>query len=102
MLVLGTGLSNTSFTPTQYCTNNIEIALKTIDRGLEVDNRNSILYQLKADISAQNDELKSALELYLKAIEFESIFSMHFLALLNSHAAIIYSLKRILNIAQSR
>ncbi len=50
--------------------NNMEIALNIIDRGLEVDNRNSILYQMKADISAQNDELKSALELYLKAVEY--------------------------------
>ena len=44
-------------------------ALNTANRGLEADNTNSMLYQIKADISIQRDELESARELYLKSIE---------------------------------
>ena len=49
---------------------NIEAAISTIDRGLEVDDKNSLLYQMKADISTQNNELETARELYLKAIQY--------------------------------
>ena len=49
---------------------NIEAAITTIDRGLEVDDKNSLLYQMKADISTQNNELETARELYLKAIQY--------------------------------
>ena len=48
----------------------MEAALNTANRGLETDNTNSMLYQIKADISIQRDELESARELYLKAIEY--------------------------------
>jgi len=44
-------------------------ALNSANRGLEVDNTNSMLYQLKADISVQRDELDLARDLYLKSIE---------------------------------
>ena len=49
---------------------NIKTALSTINQGLDVDDENSILYQMKADISEQNNELEVALELYLKAIKY--------------------------------
>jgi len=47
----------------------MDAALNTVNRGLETDNTNSMLYQIKADISIQRDELESARELYLKSIE---------------------------------
>ena len=47
----------------------MDAALNTANRGLETDNTNSMLYQIKADISIQRDELESARELYLKSIE---------------------------------
>ena len=47
----------------------IKTAISTIDRGLEVDNGNSLLNQMKADISVENNELETARTLYLQAIE---------------------------------
>ncbi len=47
----------------------MDAALNTANRGLETDNTNSMLYQIKADISIQRDELELARELYLKSIE---------------------------------
>ena len=49
---------------------NSQKAISTIDQGLKEDNKNSMLYQMKADISSQNSDLEGARELYLKAIEF--------------------------------
>jgi len=51
---------------------NIKTAISTIDRGLKVDDKNSLLYQMKADIYTQNNELKNARNLYLKAIEYSN------------------------------
>ncbi len=48
----------------------MDAALNTANRGMETDNTNSMLYQIKADISIQRDELESARELYLKALEY--------------------------------
>jgi len=48
----------------------MEMALNTIDRGIAQNDKNSTLYQMKADISARNQELETARELYLKAIEY--------------------------------
>jgi len=47
-----------------------DAALITADRGLEADNSNSMLYELKADISVQKNELDSARHLYSKSIEY--------------------------------
>ena len=49
---------------------NIQKAISIINQGLKEDNKNSMLYQMKADISSQNSDLEGARELYLKAIEF--------------------------------
>ena len=48
--------------------NDKDMAIKTIDRGLQMDHNDAMLLQFKADIFVQNNELKSAKELYLKAI----------------------------------
>jgi tetratricopeptide (TPR) repeat protein len=48
----------------------MDAALNTANRGLEADITNSSLYQLKADISVQRDELDLARDLYLKSIEY--------------------------------
>lgn len=48
----------------------LDAALNAADRGLEADNTNSMLYQLKADISAQRDELELARDLYFRSIEY--------------------------------
>ena len=48
----------------------LDAALITANRGLGADNTNSMLYQLKADIWLQRDELESARDLYLKSIEY--------------------------------
>ena len=48
---------------------NIESAISAIDRGLAVNDKNAMLYQMKADIASNNNELKTARGLYLKAIE---------------------------------
>ena len=45
-------------------------ALTAANRGLEVDDTNSMLYELKADISVQRDELDLAIDFYLKSIEY--------------------------------
>ena len=55
-------------------TNDKEMAINTIDRGLDVDDESSVLYQLKADILLQNNpdinKMESAKELYLIAINY--------------------------------
>jgi len=48
----------------------MDMALSTAERGLEVDDSNSMLYQLKADILMQQNDLNSAKDLYLKSIEY--------------------------------
>ena len=48
----------------------LSTAIATINRGLEMNNKNSMLYEMKADISTQNNDLESARELYLNAIEY--------------------------------
>ena len=50
----------------------IKSAISSIDRGLEVDKKNSSLYQMNADIAAQNNELEKALTLYLNAIQYSN------------------------------
>ena len=50
----------------------IKSAISSIDRGLEVDKKNSSLYQMKADIAAQNNELEKALTLYLNAVQYSN------------------------------
>ena len=52
---------------------NMEMALSTADRGLEEKPENSMLFQMKADILVQNNDLELAKELYLKSIEFSDI-----------------------------
>lgn len=45
-------------------------AVATANRGLEADDTNSMLYELKADVSLQRDDLDLARDLYLKSIEY--------------------------------
>jgi len=45
-------------------------ALNAIKRGLEIDDTNSILNLMKADLFVQNNKLELAEELYIKAIEY--------------------------------
>jgi tetratricopeptide (TPR) repeat protein len=48
----------------------MDAALVTANRGLEADDTNSMLYELKADVSLQRDDLDLARDLYLKSIEY--------------------------------
>ena len=48
----------------------MDAAVATANRGLEADDTNSMLYELKADISVQKNELDSAKDLYYKSIEY--------------------------------
>ena len=48
----------------------MDAALTTANRGLKADDTNSMLYELKADISVQKNELDSARDLYYKSIEY--------------------------------
>ena len=48
----------------------MDAAVATANRGLEADDTNSMLYELKADISLQRDDLDLARDLYLKSIEY--------------------------------
>ena len=48
----------------------IVAALSTVNRGLEADDTNSMLYELKGDISIQKSELNSAKDLYKKSIQY--------------------------------
>ena len=48
----------------------MDAALTTANRGLQADDTNSMLYELKADISVKRNELDSARDLYYKSIEY--------------------------------
>ena len=49
---------------------NMDAALETVNQGLETDNRNSMLHQLKGDLSSQTENLEAAQASYQKAIEY--------------------------------
>jgi len=49
---------------------NNDLALKAVITGLNIDSQDSYLNMTKADFSIQNNDLDSARELYLRAIEF--------------------------------
>jgi len=49
---------------------NDDLVLEIVERGLNIDSQNSYLNMTKADLSYQNEDFKTAQELYLIAIEF--------------------------------
>ena len=47
-----------------------DLAVAAANRGLKADDTNSMLYEIKADVSLQSDDLDLARDLYLKSIEY--------------------------------
>ncbi len=47
-----------------------DLVLEIVELGLNIDSKNSYLNMTKADLLTQNNDLETALDLYLKAIEY--------------------------------